>query len=127
MTTPSWKQPAIKMSEAAFLKRAWHIDLDDHFKETGVEITPRDLFDPSLWANIRTRKLFDRGDNISSLAEGEMCRVVRHEGPDPFDIDMVCVGALPGGLVFELRGSRTPWNKLVEAETQSVIKRRQAA
>jgi hypothetical protein len=123
----AWGKATIKLTESAYVKRAWVIDLDEHFKETGIEITPRDLFDPTLWANIRTRKLFDRGDNIASLAEGELCRVVRQEGPDPFDIDLVCVAALPGGLVMGLRGSRTPWGKLVEAEKNAAAQRRQAA
>jgi hypothetical protein len=122
----SWKKPTVKLTEAAFVKRAWVIDLDEHFKETGIEITPRDLFDPSLWANIRTRKLFDRGDNITSLAEGEVARVIRMESPDPFDIDLVCKAALPGGLIMELRGARTPWSNLIEVEKQAAIKRREA-
>src|SRR5262249_23262317 len=125
--TPSWKKSVVKMTEASYVKRAWVIDLDEHLKETGISIEPADLFDPSLWQNIRTRKLFDRGDNIASLAEGEMARVIRTKGPDPFDIDLCCVAALPGGLVMELRGARTPWRKLIEAEKQSVTKRRQAA
>jgi hypothetical protein len=122
----AWGKASIKLTEAAFVKRAWCIDLDEHFKETGIEITPRDLFDPTLFANVRTRKLFDRGDTLTSLSEGEICRVVRQEGPDPFDIDLVCVAALPGGLVMQLRGARTPWAKLVEIEKQAAIKRRAA-
>jgi hypothetical protein len=124
---PSWKKPVVKLTEAAYVKRAWVIDLDEHFKETGIEIEPRDIFDPSLWENIRTRKLFDRGDTLTSLSEGEICRVVRQDGKVPFDIDVVCVAALPGGLIMELRGARTPWNKLVEAEKKAATQRRQAA
>jgi hypothetical protein len=116
----------IKLTESAYVKRAWCIDLDEHFKETGIDITPGDLFDPTLFANVRTRKLFDRGDILTNLAEGEVCRVVRQEGPDPFDIDLVCVAALPGGLVMRLRGSHTPWAKLVEIEKDAAIKRRAA-
>jgi len=122
----AWNKKTVKLTEASFVKRAWVIDLDAHFKETGVEITPRDLFDPTLWSNVRTRRLFDRGDVLTSLVEGEMARVVRHEGDDPFDIDLCCVAALPGGLVMELRGARTPWNKLLEVEKQAVAKRREA-
>jgi hypothetical protein len=124
---PSWKKPVVKLTEAAYVMRAWVIDLDEHFKETGIEITPCDLFDPTLFENVRTRKLFDRGDNVTSLREGEICRVVRQEGPDPFDIDLVCKAALPGGLIMELRGARTPWGKLVEAEKNAAVQRRQAA
>jgi hypothetical protein len=123
---PSWKKPIVKLTEAAFTKRAWLIDLDAHFKETGIDITPRDLFDPTLFENVRTKKLFDRGDILTSLSEGEIARVVK-TGPDGFDVDLVCVAALPGGLVMELRGARTPWDKLVEAEKNASAQRRQAA
>jgi hypothetical protein len=123
----AWNKRTLKLAEASQVKRAWIIDLDAHFKETGIEITPRDLFEPSLWENIRTKRLFDRGDNVTSLREGEVCRVVRAEGPDPFDIDLVCVAALPGGLVMRLRGSHTPWSKLVEAEKSATAQRRHAA
>src|SRR5262249_25716347 len=125
MSTPSWKKPVVKMTEAQFVKRTWHIDLDEHKKETGMNITPADLFDPTLWSQIRTRKLFDRDDALSGLREGELCRVVRG-GPGGFDIDLVVKAALPGGLVMALRGADTPWNALVEAEKNAVAKRRQA-
>jgi hypothetical protein len=123
----AWGKPTIKLTESAYVKRAWVIDLDQHFKETGVEITPRDLFDSSLWSNIRTRKLFDRGDVMTSLSEGEICRVVRQEGDDPLDIDLQVKAALPGGLIMELRGARTPWSKLVDVEKKAAVQRRQAA
>jgi hypothetical protein len=125
--TPSWKKPAVRqLLPEAFVTRAWVIDLDTHYAETGIEITPRDLFDASLWSNIRSRKPFDRGDNLTSLKEGEICRCVRTEGPAPFDVDLVCVAALPGGLVMRLRGARTPWDQLQEIEAKALNQRRAA-
>ena len=120
----AWNKKTVKLAEASYVKRAWVIDLDKHLEETGIEITPRDLFDPTLFCNVRTKKLFDRGDDVTSLREGEVCRVIRQEGPDPYDIDLCCVAALPGGLVMELRGARTPWAKLLEVEKEAVAKRR---
>jgi hypothetical protein len=126
MMANPWEKSKTRLTPQGFLKRTWICDLDE--VDPNQEIEACDLFNPFMWQHVRGRQLNDRSF-ASSLAEGDVVRIVRQCGSDPWDFDLVVRAILPvgAGIVMGLRGAQTDMARVVDAEKTAAAQRRQAA
>jgi hypothetical protein len=105
--------------------RAWCVDLD--VEDPSQQITEDDLFDPTLWSGVRTRRLFGSPAAFPTLAPGDIVRVVRQVGYAPFSVELVVIQAIPGGVIMGLFGARNDWQRIAAAEKTAKAERVRAA
>ena len=125
MTNP-WSKSNTRLTAAGHRHRAWICELD--VEDPNGEIEPAHLFNPFTWQAVRGRQLNDR-TFASSLAVGDVVRIVRQCGPDPYDVDLVVRSVLPAGagVVMGLRGAHTDMASICAAENNAAAARKQSA